>query len=289
MPKKLSALLLASLLLCVSPGSAYAWGDPGHMVVSQIAFENLNPATRSRVNELAAIIRFQDRRYNFVSAACWMDDIRDEPAFEPIREWHFITLRFIVSGPARDEPPPVVNAVSILDWSIRTLRDPNARQPAKAHALAYLLHLTGDIHQPLHATTRYTDALPDGDRGGNLFPLAGPRPNLHSYWDSAGVLFTQQQSQRPSNPARSSPLRTVARSIMNAHPASSLPEASNLDPAEWARESHQLGRKEVYAGVTENSTPSNTYRNKVRDISRRRMALGGRRLANLLNDIFAQQ
>lgn len=286
MPKKLRTLLLLVLLLCAARGAAFAWGDPGHMVVTQIAFENLDPAARTRVNDLAARIRFSNNTYNFVSAACWMDDIRRNPAFEPIREWHFITLRFIVSGPAQDEPPPPVNAVSILDWSIRTLRNPRARPATRAFALAYLLHLTGDIHQPLHATTRFTTALPDGDFGGNSFRLAGTPNNLHSYWDSAGMLFTAEQGVRPANPAENSPLRTIARSIMNAHPASSLPQASNLQPSEWARESHELGREEVYEGVTENTTPDTAYRNKVRRISRQRMALAGRRLANLLNDIF---
>lgn len=58
-------------------------------------------------------------------------------------------------------------------------------------ALRLLLHYAGDIHQPLHGTARVDHAYPDGDRGGNSFPITpvDGAKNLHAAWDS--VLFSQ--------------------------------------------------------------------------------------------------
>lgn len=57
--------------------------------------------------------------------------------------------------------------------------------------LRLLIHYVGDIHQPLHASTRYTEKHPKGDEGGNLFKLKskGEVSNLHSLWDS--LLYSQ--------------------------------------------------------------------------------------------------
>ncbi|MGL5742868.1 MAG: S1/P1 nuclease [Legionella sp.] len=40
----------------------------------------------------------------------------------------------------------------------------------KRFALRLLIHVVGDVHQPLHAITRVSTQLPKGDMGGNLFP-----------------------------------------------------------------------------------------------------------------------
>ena len=70
------------------------------------------------------------------------------------------------------------------------MRDPAASNADKAIAIAWILHLSGDIHQPLHTSARVTDTEPKGDQGGNLFlltPEGTPRDkqvNLHWFWDS---------------------------------------------------------------------------------------------------------
>lgn len=282
-----SSVVLLTLLMSVP---AFAWGDPGHMLVAQIAYDNLNDTAKSRVDELVEHVSFRDNEYDFVTVACWMDDIRNTPAFEPIKDWHFITKRFIVSGPAAEEPPPPVNVQSILDWSISRLRSGRGSERVLAYTVAYLVHLTGDVHQPLHCATRYTAARPDGDLGGNLFFLHADaiRPNLHSYWDGAGGFFDAENLERPLNTIERQRLKTLARSITQAFPPSAIENLNDLTPGTWVQESHNLARSKAYVGVTENTVPNSDYETKTRDTSRRRIATAGYRLARVLNGIFTQ-
>lgn len=277
-----SVAVLITLLMSVP---AFAWGDPGHMVVAQIAYDNLNETAKARVDELAPQVTFGSDTYTFVTLACWMDDIRDTTALEPLKEWHFITLRFIVSGPAVEQPPPPVNVQSILEWSIARLQARRDSDRVMGYTLAYLAHLTGDVHQPLHTTTRYTAALPDGDLGGNLFRLSSSavRRNLHSYWDGAAGFFDSANIQRPLNRAERRSIRAFAREIQEDFPANSIGAVDDLNPSTWVRESHDLGRTIVYDGVTENTVPNSTYRDKTVEKARERIATAGYRLARVLN------
>ena len=275
-----TAVVVLTTFLMAMP--AFAWGDPGHMLVTQIAYDNLNETAKARVDELAQLVVFRDTEYDFVTLSCWMDDIRSTPALEPIKDWHFITLNF---GISTQPPPPPVNVQSILDWSIARLRAGRDSERVTAYTLAYLAHLTGDVHQPLHCATRTTTARPDGDRGGNLFFLHADaiRPNLHSYWDGAAGLFDEEPFERPLNTSERRRLRSVARSITQAFPASSINNLNNLTPETWVRESHELAKTEAYVGVTENSIPDTDYVTKTQRTARRRIATAGYRLARVLN------
>lgn len=273
------------LVLFSLQATAYGWGDTGHMTVAQIAFDDLSAAERARVNQLAALIRFGDIRYEFVTSACWMDDIRDSPMFEPIKDWHFITQRFIIGNAVPDEPPPPVNAASIINWLIARIKSNDESNLKKAYYLAELAHLVGDIHQPLHTVTRFTAQQPGGDRGGNFFLLssAAPRPNLHSYWDAAGGVFGFQDINRPLTASGRAKLRTFANNLTNAFPKSSMAsEINNLDPMDWARDGKALAISDVYAGIQQNSVPGQTYQTNAKTVSGRRIALAGYRLAAIL-------
>lgn len=280
-----SVVVLVTLFISVP---AFAWGDPGHMAVAQIAYDNLDATAKARVDQLARQVVFGNNRYNFVTLACWMDDIRDEPALEPLKDWHFITRKFIVSGPAVDEPPPPINVQSILDWSIARLRARRDSDRVQAYTLAYLVHLTGDVHQPLHSTTRYTVAMPDGDLGGNRFRLSSSaiRPNLHSYWDGVAGFFDSANLTRPLNRNERQRLRAFTRAIQEDFPANEIDDVDDLTPATWVTESHDLAKMVAYTDITENTVPSIPYRDKTRDTSRKRIATAGYRLARVLNQVL---
>ncbi len=281
-------MLLVSALI-IPARRALAWDDTGHMVVAQIAWENLDSLTKARVRKLVQRVFLADKTYDFVTVACWMDDARDFPMFEPLREWHFINKRFIVSGPAQDAPPPPVNVQTIIEWCVQKLEDRTGTENVKAYALAYLIHLAGDVHQPLHCATRYTEKHKDGDAGGNFFVLMNARKdNLHSYWDAAGGLFDFSEVKRPLDGAGKERIKQLAQKIMAAHPANSLPALNDLQAGAWAEESYQLAKSEAYQNIEENGTPDNAYTAKTQSICEKRLALAGYRLAALLNKLFGQ-
>lgn len=282
---KFLGIIVLSLILL--PMKIWAWGDTGHMVVAQIAFENLDSeAKRARVNELAALIQFNDRDYEFVTSACWMDDIRDAPMFEPLKDWHFITQRYIIDGAVPDEPPPPVNIASIIKWLGHRLKSKSEPDLKKAYYLAQITHLIGDIHQPLHCATRFTPGERDGDRGGNYFSLGeeAKRKNLHSYWDAAGGFFAFRDVGRPLTNSRRETLQRYATRLTELHPkATMLNESNRLSPTAWAGEGLAIAKSDVYVGIVEDSVPDNNYEEKTRRISARRMTLAGYRLAKVLN------
>ena len=69
----------------------------------------------------------------------------------------------------------------------------------KAIHLCWVMHLVGDIHQPLHCVSLYCEQFPNGDHGGNdsLYRLGGKRIiKLHPFWDELlgkGVTLSSAQ------------------------------------------------------------------------------------------------
>lgn len=280
--KLTASLIFISLSL---QATAFGWGDTGHMTVAQIAFNNLSATERARANELAALIEFEDKEYEFVTSGCWMDDIRDAPMFEPLKDFHFITQRFIIDNAVPDEPPPPVNAASIIKWLMGRIKSQDESDLKKAYYMAELVHLVGDIHQPLHTVTRFTPSELGGDRGGNFFELgeAAPRKNLHSYWDAAGGGFGFRDIKRPLTQSGRIKLEKFASSIENGFPKSGMiSEINKMDPTEWAKEGKGLAISQVYQGVQENDVPSPAYEKNAQKVSARRIALAGYRLAVIL-------
>jgi hypothetical protein len=285
--KVLPLLLSLSLL---APTSALAWDDAGHMLVSAIAYERLNPTAKAKVDALTKTIRFCGKTYDGTTVGTWMDDIKADSTHDDLRVWHYIDIP-IFDGVAPDAKvqPGKENAVARINWAVETLRKGLGSDKKDAEVLAYIFHLVGDIHQPLHAATRVTAEHKDGDAGGNAFKLVGVAEvdNLHWYWDSAAGAFNYWRPTRPLDAQERRRFETYLRQIVAAYPADSMPEAKELDPQKWAQEGNELARTIVYA-LPENSQPSVAYQAKAQETARRRLALAGYRLANLLNAIYPE-
>jgi hypothetical protein len=117
----------------------------------------------------------------------------------------------------------------------------NSDPQRKAVALAWLFHLVGDIHQPLHTAQLFTTDYPQGDRGGNEICVrvtqAGQPMDLHRFWD--GVITSSQNLTR---------LRNQATTLRNRQEfqRSQLTELASIDFASWAKESFEIATKIAY-------------------------------------------
>src|SRR5690349_3776392 len=171
--------------------SALAWGPTGHMLVAEIALGRLIAKAKAEVSRLLAIPpdpKGSKLNDNFITAACWADDIKG--ITHKFNEWHFKDIPFSGDGtPAETDPPTNGDAQIAINQCIATLKNASASYTEKASSLRFLIHLVGDVHQPLHCSTRCTSEFERGDRGGNDFPVQGAK-NLHSYWDGGIGLFT---------------------------------------------------------------------------------------------------
>ena len=142
-----------------------------------------------------------------------------------------------------------------------------------------ILHVVGDIHQPLHAATRVSSQFPQGDRGGNLVPLSGSpvAKNLHAYWDrGAGLLITKRRYTQAQ-------LTKRAASIERRWPCQL--NAMDINPVHWADESHALAVSKAYKELPGDSAPDKHYQQLTKKIAEQQIALAGCRLGALLNKI----
>src|SRR5262245_3744426 len=202
---KMPALLVASVCF---PLHALAWNGSGHMVVSQIAYNHLDPAVKVKCDALIAVpLTYGSAgNSNFVTAACWADDYKSQLG---TAIWHYIDIPFSLDGTSTNGVGAAsFDVVRAINLCVSNLLNSATPQTNQATSLRYLLHFVGDIHQPLHSTTAVWASRPDGDDGGNGFSLTGNWNNLHSLWDAGGGYISTSWS-RPLSGSSQNALNAV--------------------------------------------------------------------------------
>jgi len=202
-----------------------------------------------------------------------------------------------VTCPASVTGGPGANLLWALNSKHETLKSSTATLWAKAFALRYIIHMMGDLHEPLHCISRCSPKHPKGDMGGNLFRVNNSHyTNLHKYWDAMGGQYEAIASLCPygndavchkNEAKRAQAVDEEATTLVLMHPVSSL---SAFDPDDitgfehWARQSWQVAVDSVYTGIDNGGTPSLQYQHRTQETTRKLVVLGGHRLAVLLND-----
>ena len=150
--------------------SDLVWGKIGHKVVGEIAERKLNPEVKNIVNNLL-------NGESMSAASTWADEIKSDPNYKKYSPWHYVNMP-LDSEYDISKKNPKGDIVFALKKCIEILKDPNSRQKEQSFYLKFLIHLVGDIHQPLH-TGRFED------RGGNDIKLTflGKQTNFHIIWD----------------------------------------------------------------------------------------------------------
>lgn len=294
------------ILFAFFGGQASAWDLRGHMMVAAIAWDQLTPKSKARVSQLLRlnpdysgwIDGFSSRERSkaaFTRAAGWPDDIKRDSRYTNDGEnpsgpdasrntgyddklmhryWHYKDVAFSPDGtPTRDSPEP--NAETQIIAFRDTLASGTASDDLKSYDLVWLLHLVGDVHQPLHTTSRFTHDLPDGDRGGNLVKLCESpcRNELHAFWDNA--LGTGTSTRAAIN---------AARNIDDAPQGS----AAKQDVHGWIVESFEIAKTSAYKSPIGPGqgpfTLTDSYKRAAKKVAAERVAIAGARLAKLIND-----
>ena len=299
-PRRVFRNAIAIGVVCLifgAPSVSLGWGPGGHMITAQIAFARLNPRAKAQVKTLLAIpinpSAVSAKSKDFVNAAHWADDLRSVPAFKSFEPLHFIDKPFSTDGtPLPAIPAP--NIVTALRDNVRILKTSTDKN-ARAQALRLIIHLVGDIHQPLHCASRVSSALSDGDQGGNLLTINITDPNgnlrsikLHSYWDGGLESFPKGGPAPQFVPPPLNKIPPAAAAAIGGNPAND-PAIKLNDPFNfpaWANESFSLAKSVVYNGMSNGIEPNLAYRTKGVKVARQRAAWGGYRLAALLNSIW---
>lgn len=257
-------------------GQGYCWNALGHRLVAQIAYHHLTPHAKYVLNRYNHALDNNYRPQNLVNAAVWLDSLRyrDDLWLGPK---HYIDIPFSFDGTELMEVDKI-NAVSAIVSATELMKKGQLSYYEKGFTLRILLHVVGDIHQPLHAANQFSAKHPQGDKGGNLFPLSANSigTNLHSYWDKGGGFLSTHKRYN------STQLSQKASRIEKRWPCSL--DTMNLDPNVWAQESHQLAVHNAYQ-LKAGELPSKQYQQMVKATTQQRIAIAGCRLAALLNQI----
>lgn len=309
----LNVLFLATLTL-LSAASAFAWDDVGHKISAYIAWQQMTPAVRERVitilraaSEDSQLSTFYlpygprsdeaKKREFFMIASTWPDIVRDRNFETRYRKYHHSNWHYSDTfWTDRNGKVEILKAPDEGGLAIERiieyvkLESSGAKDSEKSIGLAWIEHLVGDIHQPLHTSARVTDREPKGDQGGNLFlltPEGTPRDKqetLHWFWDSIVV----RNIPNTKDVCDADFIDPLARSIMKRYPISRFSSRLAVnDPEQWKRESFEAASARLFPStLRRNEMPSPAYRKTALRISEERLALAGYRMGALFNQLF---
>lgn len=252
----------------------------------------------------------EQARWLFGQAAVWPDLIRNSEIPEgrlfTRPDWHWLDGRWVRNGTPQGNvyvglislgdiqgiPASEVNSendasnlMTAIDWNLKVLSSRLTTRAEKAVALCWVVHLIGDLHQPLHTGALISiERFPSGDGGGNGIPILGG--NLHNMWDQAlrNQPFDDTFS-RLSAAAAQIPMTTI-----------------NLDTNLWLTESRKIMQETVYpdeikAAVLRSErrdqrlkalSLDGDYSAQMRAIAEDRLSIAGLRLATQLRASLAK-
>lgn len=318
-----TALISILALLLALP--AFAWDEAGHRQIADIAWLKLNEKAKAKIKIILknGDPKFQpvsekesDVREAFRQASVYADVIKFnrttkyEPIIDEMNRLFFVTKE---PNPSDNEDklcktwhyydipirtklgkiePKESNALRAMDEARAQLKDlQRAERPdyrMQAWWLYWLLHVSGDLHQPLHCCSSF-EYHAEGDDGGNKLMVRVPpserNVRLHGYWDGgiskaiaedrkAGFNpHVELVSMRWSEDKKLQPSRSAAR---------------HQNVKNWVRDGARMADREVYPGLKPDQPIPNGYEEKCIQISRKQAVLAGYRLANDLNAILGK-
>lgn len=258
-------VLFSLVLLAALPLRLWAWGVEGHRAIGNIAEHYLTDKARKN---LAAILGTQ----TLTMISTLPDEMRYLPEFKDTAPMHYVNT---ASGLNHDQYIAALkaqtntNAYNSLLAQLAIAKDASKSRAERAQALYFVVHIVGDMHQPLHAGHAE-------DKGGNDIKLTyrGKDTNLHSLWDS-GLLDYQGLTYTEMGQQYSATIPSAERKQWQA----------TTDPAEWLWESYQDADK-LYADAAQNPNPDYRYYPAHADMLKERIEQAGVRLAAMLNAAF---
>jgi hypothetical protein len=245
--------ILMSLFIA---GESQAWGKTGHRVVGLIAEWHVSKKAKRNIEKILG-------HESLAEVSNYMDFIKSEPDKSYMNPWHYMT---IPDGTRYTSPPAEGDVLETIERLTRELQSGSLSPEDEAFALKCLVHLVGDIHQPLHVGNGQ-------DRGGNDIEVVffWQNSNLHRVWDS-GIIDQQQYSY------------TEYAKWINHTTKEQVEDWQSSTVLDWAYESMQY-REQVYDLPDDNKINYRYVYDNI-DVVNQRLLQAGVRLAGLLNRIY---
>jgi len=261
--KVIPKIIFFSSLFCL-PFYSFGWGVLGHRIVGQIAESYLTPKAKIEIQKILGT-------ESIAMASNWADFIKSDSSYKYLDPWHYIDFQKGLNYEQFKEvlkKDTAVDAYTKLNFLITELKKKSLMKEKKRMYLRLLIHIVGDVHQPLHVS-------PAGTSGGNDIKVQwfSTSSNLHRVWDSDLIDMQQLSYTEYTNYINHTTL--AARKQLQADPIS-----------KWLFESYTIAQ-ELHEEIKENN-PRLGYRYNYDHIHSLNVQLlkGGVRLAGLLNELF---
>ena len=254
-----ASVIVLFLLTGFTLSDADDWGRNGHRVTGEIAEAHLTRKAERKIAELLD-------GASLALVSTYADEIKSDAAYRSYGPWHYVNFPFGTRYDAHDKSDrgDLIQAIEIC---IAVLKDTTEAKENRVFHLKLLVHLIGDLHQPLHV------GMAD-DKGGNDFQVQwfGEGANLHAVWDTK---MLESYNMTYSELAENSDQLSKAQLVQ-------IQQGAVTD---WMYESRTLC-EELYATTTTGEKLGYEYMYKYVPVMRKQLQKGGIRLAVLLNDIF---
>ncbi len=241
--------------------TSQAFGPTGHRVVGRVAETHLSGAAAAAVKELMGSETLPE-------AATWPDEIRSDSTLPNTGDFHFVTIE---DGQTYETSTknPNGDAIVKLQEFIGVLQRPSASKEDKVTALRWVVHLIGDLHQPLHVGR-------GADRGGNSIKTKwfGQDTNLHKIWDSEMIDSTQLSFSEIAE-------------FINSPTPDQIAKWQGSTIRDWVQESLDY-RQQVYTPPGPEAKDTYKYAYDNLPLVNLRLTQAGVRLAGVLNDIYSE-
>lgn len=237
----------------------FGWGLIGHRTVGYIAEQHISSKTKKELKRILG-------KESLAVVSNWMDDIKSDDSYDHTHFWHFTTIedgkRYETS-----EKEPKGDIIQTIERLITELKSDSLDENTEKEHLMMLVHLIGDIHQPLHVGN-------GTDLGGNKVKVKWfwKDSNLHRVWDS-GMIEGKQYSY------------TELANSINFATSDEVKYWQSSNVRDWAHESMEL-RNQCYEDIPENGSINYEYSYKNWKLVQKRLLQAGIRLAGVLNEIY---
>jgi hypothetical protein len=259
MNKLIGCLLIIIFIFPQYTNADEDWSATGHRVVGKIADTYLKGRAKREIRNLL-------KRKSLAFVSTYADEIKSDRRYNEFYTWHYINMP-LESNYEDSDKNPKGDLVTGINYCKKIIQDKNSNDDDKAFYLKLLIHLIGDLHQPMHI------GLAE-DKGGNDFKLQWfyEDTNLHSVWDRKMIdSFGMSYNELAEN-----------ADILSKEQIKAIQKGSIID---WVNETHVLTRK-VYAAIQPDENLRYRYSYKNFETVRSQLQIGGIRLAKVLNDLF---
>ena len=251
--KPIVKILLFSLF---SIQVVFGWGKTGHRIVGEVAEKYLTKNAKLQIKKIMG-------HHDLSRMSNWADEIKSDPDWKKANDWHWCT---IPDGEEYEKNKHSGKAAEKVIEFIDVLKNKKSSKKDKQVALKFLIHLVGDLHQPLHVGN-------GKDRGGNDIKVTwfGEPTNLHSVWDTKLIDLQELSYSEYTNYLLLIEDRGKIRQWQGDSVLDYIAESKNL-------------RYQCYDFSNDNLRWEYFYNNK--DLLESRLLKGGIRLSGELNRIF---